>query len=129
MTALTELKNVKQIAGEPRRRWFASADMDLIVWYGDDDSLTGFELCYDKNSSEHAFIWRSGSGYAHMAVDDGEQKSVLNHKETPILIADGHIDANHIYDVFSGSCKNLPVATVAFVKQKIMQHPNYVHRA
>ena len=129
MTALTEIKNVQQIAGESRRRWFSSADIDLIVWYEDGGSLIGFQLCYDKNTVEHAFYWRPDSGYGHMAVDDGEQNSVLNYKETPILVADGQIDANRIHNLFAGSCENLPTAVIDFVERKIMQHPNYVHRA
>ena len=129
MTAMTEIKNVQQIAGESRRRWFVSADIDLIMWYEDGGSPTGFQLCYDKNTVEHAFDWRSDSGYGHMAVDDGEQNPGLNYKETPILVADGSIDVNHIHQLFAGSCENLPTAVVDFVERKIMQHPNYVHRA
>ncbi len=129
MKLLTEVKNVQQIDGDPRRRWFGSADADLVVWYKSTGSPIGFEFCYDKNTSEHAFIWKLGSGYNHMAVDDGEQNSVLNYKETPILVADGHVDANRIHKLFRGSCNNLPSDVIRFVVKKIAEHPNYLDRA
>jgi len=45
---LTESANVRQFKGEPRRRWFQSQTEDLIVWYADDGSILGFQLCYDR---------------------------------------------------------------------------------
>ena len=86
MNALIELKGVQQIADERRCRWFSSTDMDLIVWYEEDDSIAGFELYYDKNIREHVFIWGVDSGFAHLAVDDGEQKPVLEYKEASLVL-------------------------------------------
>ena len=126
LNALIELKSVQQIADERRRRWFSSTDMDLIVWYDDGGSIAGFELYYDKNIREHVFIWSADRGFTHLAVDDGEQKPVLNYKEAPILIPDGHIDPNRIRTLFEGSCENLPAEVVTLVRRKLMQHPGYV---
>ena len=120
MNALIEFKGTQQIAGERRRRWFSSTDMDLIVWYDEGDSIAGFELYYDKNIREHVFIWRAGSGFAHLAVDDGEQKPVLDYKEAPILIPDGQIDPNRIRSLFEVSCENLPAEVVALVRRKLV---------
>ena len=125
LNALIEFKGTQQIAGERRRRWFSSTDMDLIVWYDEDDSIAGFELYYDKNIREHVFIWRADRGSAHLAVDDGEQKPVLDYKEAPILIPDGQIDPNRIRALFEGSCENLPAEVVALVRRKLVQHPSY----
>lgn len=121
MSALTELKSTRQISGEHRRRWFSSSDMDLIVWYDDGDGLAGFELYYDKQVREHVFIWRAGSGFAHLAVDDGEQKPVLEYKETPILVPDGQVDHGRIENLFERSCENLPADVVSLVRRKLMQ--------
>lgn len=41
---LREKEYVRQIKGEPRRRWFYDDFFDLIVWYGTDDSIIGFQL-------------------------------------------------------------------------------------
>ena len=42
------LKNVRQIEGEPFRRWYADDYFDLFIWFDDNDKVTGFQLCYDK---------------------------------------------------------------------------------
>jgi len=39
---LGEIRNVRQIEGEGTRRWFTDRYFDLIVWYDDSGSLTGF---------------------------------------------------------------------------------------
>lgn len=125
MNTLIELKGIQQTADERRRRWFSSTDMDLIVWYDTGDSIAGFELYYDKNIREHVFIWSADNGFAHLAVDDGEQKPVLSHKEAPILIPDGHVDPNRISTLFEKSLENLPFEIVTLVRRKLMQHPEY----
>ncbi len=45
---LRELKQVRQHKGEPRRRWFNDDYFDLIVWFSEKDSISGFQLCCDK---------------------------------------------------------------------------------
>ena len=57
MDELVEIIHVRQVPGDPRRRWFSSDDMDLIVWYDDSDAPIGFQLCYDKLRSERALRW------------------------------------------------------------------------
>ena len=54
MRTLTEIPEVRQIPDEPRRRWFRSDDLDLIVWCDESGAPTSFQLCYDKPRSEHA---------------------------------------------------------------------------
>jgi len=123
MNQLTELKTAQQHDGEHRRSWFGSSEMDLIVWYDKDGSPVRFELYYDKTLSEHVFIWRKDSGYGHMAVDDGEQKPAPHHKETPILVPDGHFDTNRIKALFEQSSEQLPATLAEFVKLKLVEHP------
>jgi len=124
LNALIELKVVQQIADERRRRWFSSTDMDLIVWYEADGSIAGFELYYDKNIREHVFIWGADSGFTHLAVDDGEQKPVLDYKEAPILIPDGHVDPDRIRHLFERSRENLPAEVASLVLGKLAQYPD-----
>jgi hypothetical protein len=124
LKALIELKNAQQFADERRRRWFSSTNMDLIVWYDESDSIAGFELYYDKNIKEHVLIWEADSGFAHLAVDDGEQKPVLDYKEAPILIPDGHVDPTRIRNLFEGSRENLPAEVATLVLKKLVQYPD-----
>lgn len=121
---LTELKNARQVAGERRRRWFGSTDMDLIVWYDQNGSVVRFELYYDKVTREHVFIWGGGDGFYHLAVDDGEQKPVLEYKETPILIPDGQVDTGRISSLFDRASENLPDEVTTVVRRKLGQYPD-----
>jgi hypothetical protein len=126
VSRLIELKSSGQISDRGRRRWFTSTDLDLIAWFDENDSLSGFELYYDKNVREHVFIWRADGGFEHLAVDDGEQKPVLEYKEAPLLVPDGHVDPNRISHLFEGSCRGLPTDLAAFVGKKLKQHPDYI---
>lgn len=93
--------------------------MDLIVWSDETRSIRAFELYYDKNVNEHVLIWRQESGYSHLAVDDGEQKPVLNYKEAPILIPDGVIDPDRIVRLFERQQDGLPVAIAKDIGEKL----------
>ena len=44
----------KPVAGDRDRRWIADEYFDLIVWYEDDQTIHGFQLCYDKPGRERA---------------------------------------------------------------------------
>ena len=107
MGALRELSQTRQVPGEPRRRWFSSADLDLIVWLADDHSVVGFQLCYDKSRGERALTWRADRGYEHAAVDDGET-SPGQYKSTPILVADGRFDRERVTQLFDESSEGVP---------------------
>jgi hypothetical protein len=107
MDTLRELHDTRQVEGEPRRRWFSSPDLDLIVWLDEQDAMVGFQLCYDKSRGERALTWRTGRGYDHMGVDDGEA-SPAQHKSTPILVADGHFDRERVEALFTESSEGVP---------------------
>ncbi|MDB5867341.1 MAG: hypothetical protein JWO70_5147 [Betaproteobacteria bacterium] len=107
MDALRELRDTRQVAGEPRRRWFSSADLDLIVWLDETGSVVGFQLCYDKSRGERALTWRAGRGYDHSAIDDGEGNPA-QYKSTPILVADGHFDRERVAEIFLESSEDVP---------------------
>lgn len=104
---LRELRDTRQVPGEPRRRWFSSPDLDLIVWLDDDEQLVGFQLCYDKTRGERALTWRLGRGYDHMGVDDGES-GPGQYKSTPILVADGFFDRARVAEIFLECSESVP---------------------
>lgn len=124
MSVLEELQPTRQIPGEPRRRWFASDDLDLIVWFRDDDTPLAFQLCYDKRGYERAITWKPDRGFRHEAVDNGERLGA-SHKATPILVADGAFDAAFVSRVFADASARLPASVTAFVADTIRTHPNY----
>ena len=92
---LTETKNVRQIDGEPRRRWFWNDYFDIIVWFSDDNEIIGFQLCYDKSKRQRVLTWNKGTGYSHDKIDDGEGDPGKP-KGTPILMADGIFEKEKI---------------------------------
>ncbi len=96
---LREIRNIRQREGEPKRRWFTSEKLDLILWQDEQDQLVGFQCCYDKPYRERALEWFINEGINHYDVDDGEQDSA-GYKESPILISDGVPPITHIIEQF-----------------------------
>lgn len=117
---LTELSNVRQIPGEPRRRWFSDRDFDLIVWFDKDDVIIAFQLCYDKQKNEHALTWRAPSGYYHNRVDTGEYHP-LQPKATPILVSDGVFDYLRIAEAFGQAKSEIEPRIADFVYEKLLE--------
>ena len=120
---LSEIKNARQIEGEGFRRWFRDDELDLIVWYSSENAkqIVGFQLCYDKMTSERAFTWHPPNRYEHHAIDHG--RSNVHNIMTPILVADGVFDSQRIHDIFMKRGKNLPKEIVELVEKKISTFP------
>lgn len=116
--AFREFQRTRQVRGEPRRRWFHTPIADLIVWLREDDSIDGFQFCYDKDSREYALTWREGFGYSHMAVDAGERRGT-SFKGAPILVANGAFDAQRILALFNAQAGTLPPGYASFIAAKI----------
>ena len=120
---LHEVRNVYQVPGEPRRRWFFSHEQDLIVWFGEDGTPVGFQLSYGKYRNEHAIRWKAGKGYVHYGVDDGEGAGVV--KQAPILVADGVFPAASVLKRFRELAGDMPADIVEFVCARLREHPEY----
>jgi len=118
---LSEIKNTRQIPGEGHRRWFRDEELDLIVWYADDGSLDGFQLCYDKLRHERALTWRKPNSYQHHAIDQGEQ-TTGGPKMTPVLVADGAVDSARIEKIFSERCEGVPEELVSHISDIILRY-------
>ena len=117
MNRLIELQSDQ--SSVENRRWFSSSDIDLIVWSDETRAITAFELYYDKSVNEHVLIWRKESGFSHLAVDDGEQKPVLNYKEAPLLIPDGIFDPDRIKRLFERLQDGLSAVVAKVVRQEL----------
>jgi hypothetical protein len=115
---LKEVANVRQVPGEPRRRWFESPEFDLVVWYDAAGAPESFQLCYDKGAGERAVTWQPGTGLEHSAVDSGEDVG-LGYKRAPTLTADGAYDGRGLRRRFLEASADLPSDIVAFVAARL----------
>ena len=95
---LHELRHVRQIKGEAIRRWFRDPYFDLIIWYDDNGSLSGFQLCYDRQGRERAFTWRKDHGLRHDRVDDGETPG--HFKMSPVMVPDDDFPSHKVAERF-----------------------------
>lgn len=116
---LREWKGVRQRPEEGRRRWFTDEDMDLIVWYNDRDEIRGFQLCYAKQSDQHALTWLDDGSYTHHRVDDGESGRAIGIKETPILVQDGLVDTAALVRRFDRQARQVEPAIRSLVEEKL----------
>jgi len=119
---LIEIAGVRQISGEGTRRWFRDDELDLIVWYREDGSIDGFQLCYGKLNRERALTFREPHSYQHHAIDDGEGPP-LGPKMSPILVADGLVDIKRIEKLFSDRAANVPEDLADYVSDNILNYP------
>ncbi len=118
---LTEIRNPRQVQGEGFRRWFTDEYFDLIVWYGDDGSLVGFQLCYDKKQRERALTWTLENGFQHNRIDSGE---VPGHsKMTPIIVADGAFSREDIAVRFEKAAAKMDADVARFVGSAVRGYP------
>jgi len=115
---LREENNVRQIEGDPRRRWFADEYFDLIVWFEPDGSIWGFQLCYDREFKPRALTWTKAHGYKHTGIDDGE--SVYgSQKGSPVLVEDGLFDSGPMADRLAAASADLPPQINLFLLEKV----------
>jgi hypothetical protein len=119
---LKEVRDVRQVPGEARRRIFFSDDLDLTVWFDDDDAILGFELCYDKGKNERAVRWKRLEGFLHQKVDDGENRPG-RYKSTPILVPDGTFAVKKISRLFYDNSRDIDTAVADFVHRTLLAYP------
>jgi hypothetical protein len=119
---LREISEVRQIEGEPRRRWFSDEHFDLVIWNNDTSDIVGFQLCYDKTRGEHALTWKYADGFRHSRVDSGEDEPG-RYKATPILVADGGLDVEDVAAKFLGQSDGLDAASRDFIYYKLLDYP------
>ncbi len=115
---LKEAKKVRQIEGDPRRRWFDDEYFDLIVWFEKDDSIFGFQLCYDRENMPRALTWTKKNGYKHTGIDNGEYIWGTS-KNAPVLVEDGLFDSPSIGKKLEKAAAELPRDIADFVLEKV----------
>jgi hypothetical protein len=118
---LQEVKDVRQIPGDLRRRWFCDDYFDLIVWFDPAGSFQGFQLCYDRKLNPRALTWLQDKGYRHNGIDDGEGEAG-GHKSSPILVSDGAFSARTTGDRLAEAGACLPEEILGPVLAKVREY-------
>lgn len=98
-----EFRGISQEKGGGRRRWFESEGLDLVVWYDDGSTLSGFQLIHGHGS--HALTWRPKTGFQHHGIDSGRRAGGM--AQTPILVANGVVPWDQLVEEFSFRSKNM----------------------
>ena len=117
---LREIRDVRQVQEEPRRRWFSDENFDLIVWFDPENEVIGFQLCYDKETEQKALTWLNQDGYQHSRIDNGDNPGKM--KASPVLEANGHFDREGIGHRFRKNRGDVPDKIADYVYEKIMNY-------
>jgi len=114
-----ETTHVNQRAGEPARRWFTSANLDLVVWIDPGHVPIAFELYLDRKRTERAVTWRPETGLRCALVDDGETQPGKKHKSTPLVGPERCDDIERATVLFRSAAATLPRDVAQFVLNKL----------
>ncbi|PCI40313.1 MAG: hypothetical protein COB53_01565 [Elusimicrobia bacterium] len=53
------------------RRWLLDENMELTVWFNEDESPSGFQLVYDRTHDARLFSWSQAFGINHCRIETG----------------------------------------------------------
>ena len=127
--SLYEIRNVQQVRGELRRRWFFSHEMDLIVWFDERDRPVSFQLSYDKHRRiERTIRWKPGLGFSHYRVDDtltGDKDLAPNPSGSALLVPDGVFEAPRVRARFLALSTAIPWVITQYVADRLLAHPEH----
>jgi len=108
---------IRNVERDFARRWISDDYFDLIVWYAEDGSTYGFQLCYDKSGDERAVTWTRERTLTHSIVDPGEDKPTAN--RTPMLRRGGAFDRERVLAEFLERSSELDPAIRELVLTKL----------
>jgi hypothetical protein len=110
---LREITNARQAQDEPKKRWFSSLNMDLFVWFNDDEEIISYHLTYNKPHDEKALTWSKEKGFLHLDVDDGRRPG--KHPGSPLLVQDGAIQPKKIVAMLKENQTELEASIMNFI--------------
>lgn len=81
-----EVKSVRQVAGEPHKRFFRADGADLFVWTDDRGELLEFQFAFDFRFEEVAARWRRGGTTSLVEVETGQIVSNSAQLRSPMYL-------------------------------------------
>ncbi len=108
---------ISQYKGEPRRKMVSNALVDIVFWFGEDDSITGFQYSFYNEGELHAFTWhRQKRSRFHRVVTDRRRL------RTNTLVANGVFPRKLAEKQFLDGSTNLRADYREIVVQGIRAH-------
>jgi uroporphyrinogen-III synthase len=119
VSQLREVSNVVQRPREPRRRWFASETLDLLIWVSDAGDPLGFQLSWHDGGKGHALTSRLGEPLAYERVDEGSRGGAGYARSATLHTAIEDYDIALIQPRFAAVSAELPAGFRAYVLREL----------
>jgi hypothetical protein len=114
---LREIGYIKQTSGQPFRRWFNDELLDLFVWEEEGGRITGFQLCFDKDTDERALTYSETDGYSLDNVHTEESSLDMG---SPVLRRDvEELPFPHLLALLTERGAGIDSRVVRYVKEKL----------
>jgi len=119
---LYEIKRIDQKDPGLKRRWFYDEQMDLLVWFDEEEKIAGFQLSYDKLTNPHTLTWFKNKGYRHNILDI-ERNKIGRRKGIPILLLpNGLFEKDKVAEDFKKNSTDIDNQVSKFVYNKILSY-------
>ncbi len=104
---LQETQAIKQIEGEPPRRWFFDETLDLLVWCDPALEPIGFQLIYPTPDGQRVLTrWPTGQ-VTHNSIDEGASHGGYGLGMTRLLAPDGAFDLDRVLPDFQARAEQV----------------------
>jgi len=123
---LREILAVRQDNPELRRRWFQDEFFELYTWQTHDGTLTGFQLCYDRQGRERAMSWQRAHGFSHNGIDDGRRNGRM--KGSPLMTGSRRFPHRFVRGRFVRHADMLDAAMRTFIVDKMREYGRHIAR-
>lgn len=116
---LKECHAVRQIPGEPFRRWYNDNETDLVVWL-EQYRIIGFQLLVPREGNRVVITWHEGHSPTLAGLDDGEGRPGRP-KMTPLLTDCNGSNTAEMMRHFRAVSAELPSGLAQLVEQKVAE--------
>lgn len=113
---LREIGHIKQTSGQPFRRWFNDELLDLFVWQEKGGRITGFQLCFDKETDERALTYSEADGYSLHDVHTEESSLDMG---SPVLTRGAELPFPHLLALLAERGAGIDPRVLRYVTEKL----------
>ena len=117
---LREIGYIKQTPGQLFRRWFNDELLDLFVWQEEGGRITGFQLCFDKETDERALTYSEANGYSLHNVHTEESSLDMG---SPVLRRGAELPFPHLLALLAERGAGIDSRVFRYVMEKLEAYP------